>query len=356
MIKELLMILMRKFSLYHWIVRVLTLWGGLFGAALGSDLQDVSSLLKEKSTLAHVWQLSDNYSKGLTVDADPFKALAWQYVYVTLLPHAYPGLGELLKPFKAKVDKSRFDEAFDYSKSLKSNYFLPPRMDENQLIRVFQAKEKHLIKSVTNKKTFKSFDDFIREVASHDKALALRYENQMLTFKEESVDEVLVYGKLVINGAELEQTAFRNQPFDIDRFGFFIAKLDKPLILSAKGYDTYIKLIDLNKGQTLLNLGQIVLNRLPEQQLSSIVGSVTPSKMIKHLGITLKLKDQYINKEAPWFTPSIVVTTLDNGQFYIKELAAGDYELIIRYNKQRKHQLIHVSAAQVKTIKEINLL
>ena len=77
------------------------------GPCLADDAQSTKALMQEKTVLTQAWQLSENYAQGLTVEADPFKALAWQYVYVMLLPHAYPGSYSLLLPYKAKVPKDR---------------------------------------------------------------------------------------------------------------------------------------------------------------------------------------------------------------------------------------------------------
>ena len=107
MTRRLLMILTIRLSLTHILLAAFL----FLGVAQAENEPSVKSLVRERVTLSRAWQLSDNYAKGLTVQVDPFKALAWQYVYVTLLPHAYPGLELLLKPFKKKVSFQKHNEA-----------------------------------------------------------------------------------------------------------------------------------------------------------------------------------------------------------------------------------------------------
>lgn len=326
---------------------------GTIGAEEAQPL--VKTLLQEKMVLVHSWQLSHNYAHGLSVEKDPFKALAWQYVYVTLLPHAYPGLASLLKPFKAKVPDKLHNSALEYAKSLIKNYQLPSRMDENQLIRVFRAKESDIDIETSDSNAFKSFHDFLISVAAMDKAYALRYKNLIQTLKEEKGSNPLVYGQIVVNGGELPEVLFKNQHLYIDHYGFFVGEVSSPLMLNGKGYFTYEKQLPLNSLKEPISLGKIVLNPIPNSQRSSIVGNVFPANKINSIGLTLQLKDQYINEDEPWFTPTLKVTTLANGQFYIKDLSPGRYELIINDNNIRIKKEVEVGFSKVKTLSTIML-
>ncbi len=328
-------------------------WFLFNGPCFAGNDQSTKTLMQEKTVLTQAWQLSENYAQGLTVAADPFKALAWQYVYVMLLPHAYPGSYSLLLPYKAKVAKERHDEAFEYSKWLMRNYQLPKRMDENQLIRVFEANNKDLDYVQTDQKAYPTFERFLKSVAKHDESLVLRYKNQWQTLNEEVKSAPLVYGQLIINGAALEQSVARNQPLIIDAYGFFIGKLIKPLMLNAKGYQSYQSPLLDASAKGALSLGRIALMPLPSRSLGSLVGSVSPLSLINQTGLALIVKDQFINKEEPWFSPSIAITKLDNGQFYVKGLSAGTYELIASYQGNQQRFTVSIGSAQVKTIKPI---
>lgn len=352
MLGKLLKIRMRKlFKLFNWIFFI-----GFCGCVLPAHAlveQSTKSLMQEKTILTQAWQLSENYAEGLTVKANPFKALAWQYVYVMTLPHAYPGIYTLLEPFKAKLDKKKINEAFQYSKWLIRNYQLPKRMDENQLIRVFEASEKDLVVTKENPKAFLTFSNFLSAVKVFDDGRAKRYKNQWQTWLEQKkADEQLVYGRLQINGGSLEQSVARDQAIDIDLDGFFIAKIKHPIVFNTKGYQAYVG-APIEPAKQSQSLGLIVLTPLPENILGSIVGSTDPAKNIQFTKFALLFKGQFISRDEPWFTPSIAVTKLDNGQFYVKGLAPGAYELIASFKGQKKTMAVTVGQGQVKTIKPI---
>ena len=226
-------------------------------------------------------------------------------------------------------------------------------MDENQLIRVFQASDKNLDYVQADQKAYPTFARFLKAVGQHDKSLALRYKNQWKTLNEEGKNEQLVYGQLQINGAALEQSVARNQPLIIDAYGFFIGKLIHPLILNAKGYQSYQSPLLDTSANVGLSLGRIALMPLPNKSLGSLVGTVSPPSIINQTGLALIVKGQFINKEEPWFSPSIAITKLDNGQFYVKGLSAGTYELIASYHGNQQRFTVSLGSAQVKTIKPI---
>lgn len=310
-------------------------------------------LQQQKTMLTQAWQLSENYDKGLTVESNPVKALAWQFVYVMTLPHAYPGLDTLLEPYKAKLTKAQIEEALDYSKWLIRNYQFPSKMDENQLIKVFEAKEDPNELAKANEKAYPTFAHFLEAVKVNDDLLAKRYKNQWQTLREEKkADEQLVFGRLQINGPALEQSVIKDQDIHVDTYGFFIGKIKVPLVFNAKGCQAFIgPAIDLTK--PIQNLGLIVLNPAPEAALGSIVGSISPATDIDKVGLGLLFKDQYLDKEEPWYTPTMAVTKLDNGQFYVKDLAPGVYELIVSLRGQKQSLMVNVGSGQVKTIKPI---
>ena len=315
--------------------------------------ENAKKLLQEKAALKQSWLLSKNYAFGLTVEKDPFKALAWQYVYVTLLPYAYPGSYSLLDPFKDKVEKIQHDLALEVSKSLRREYNLPSRMDENQLIRVFQAKESLVQNSLADDRAYPNFKVFIEAVNKISEETAFIYNEIWHQGQNDNLERQMVYGKVLINGGQLEQTIVRNQHLEISKDGFFIGYIHKNLLLTVKGYQSYK--YTFNKFDKPTSLGVIVLNKYPENKLASIVGSVKPAKNIKNAELTLQFKNQYLNKEQPWFSPTIPVTKLDNGQFYIKGLAPGEYKIILSYNGEKQALPVTVKASQVKTLKPINL-
>lgn len=315
--------------------------------------ENTKALLQQKSTLRAAWDLSNNYRYGLTVKKDPFKALAWQYVYVTILPRSYPGSYSLLEPYKLELEKNKYDEAYEYSKWLKRQYDLPARMDEVGLLSAFQAKTKELTKLNSEPKLFQHFDDFIKAVEEKDPKLAVRYKNYYHTLTEETHSEQIVYGQLQFNGAHLEQAAVRNQALFIDKHGFFLGSVLSPLYLTAKGYQSFIKYF--TSPSQPVSLGRIALSRLPKKQLGSIVGRIEPLSKLKNIGLALRFKEQYTNQDDPWYSPTIPVTTLPNGQFYIKGLAPAAYELLVVYQDKKQVFEVNLASNNVKTLKTITI-
>ncbi len=311
------------------------------------------TLLHEKAALKQAYLLSKNYAYGLTVEKNSFKALAWQYVYVTLLPHAYPGGYALLDPYKEKLDKSKFDEAFELSKEFKREYNLPNRMDENQLIRVFEAKESQVLQKATDETHLTTFDDFLTQLQKTSSETATIYEELWLQSKTNNIEQQFIYGQIIVNGGELEQTLVKNQPLMINKDGFFVASIKQDLFVSAKGYQPYK--YDFKSSKEPTSLGVIVLNKYPKKQLASIVGSILPAKKIKSVALTLQFKQQYLDQNNPWLSPTMAVTKLDNGQFYIKGLTPGEYKLILSFNDEKQFVSISVKNGQVKTLKQIQL-
>lgn len=323
------------------------------GESWASNNSEILKQLKDRAVLTQSWELAQNYRYGFTVDEDPYKALAWQYVYVTLLPRSYPGSYGLLNPFKVKLPKSSYDEAYQFSKELKVKYQLPTRMDEKQLQTVFQAKESELTKTHSNPNMYHTIEAFFEAVELVEPKLAEKYRKQWDQYDESRSKKWFVFGQVLINGSVLESTVVRNQELQVDRHGFFIGEVDTPLYLTSKGYDGFYQQLDLSK--RVLSLGQIVLNKLPESQQSSVVGDLRPIAKLNEVGMVVIFKGQYIDPDNPWNTALIPVTKLSNGQFYVKGLGPGEYQLIISSEKQKKKVLFKIASAGVKTIKTIQI-
>lgn len=312
------------------------------------------ALAQQRFTLKQAWQLSQNYAYGLTVDADPYNALVWQYVYVTLLPRSYPGGYQLLAPYKAKVDKEKYDEAYQQSKALKQHYHLPSRMDEKRLLDAFRAKVSKAEYAASKPDVYGSFQSFLKAVQTHDEALAKQYKNHWQTLQDENLDKQLIYGRVQLNGPAIESLIIRNQPLMIDRFGFFIGAVSSPLILTSAGFDIYVKHFSLPSDP--ISLGLIALNSLPKKQKGTIVGQVLVDGFKpENLGLALSFDFQYHDKDEPWFSPTIPVTKLANGQFYAKNLTPGRYQLTVSYGGKKQLIETTVTSQGIKTLKPISL-
>lgn len=327
-------------------------WMASITSVNASAAPDVKALLKVRQTLEQTWLTSQNYAYGLTVKADPFKALVWQYVYVTLLPRAYPGSYSLLAPYKSKLPETAYDEAFAASKEIKKKYHLPERLDEKQFLSVFEAKQQDLIPLQSKPKAYPSFNDFLKAVAEVSPELADDYRKKILEL-ERKVGIQIVYGRLQFNGEKLEQSAVSNQLMDINESGFFLSASKSPLYLTANGYQSYVKHFESTPEP--LSLGLIALDPLPETSLGSVVGRIEPLSHLKEVGLLVKFKDQVIDQQNPWLSPGIRVTKLSNGQFYVKDLSPGSYELIITMADFHQSIPFTISSGNVRSLKTIYL-
>lgn len=303
-----------------------------------------------RRSLKYAWNLSQNYFYGTAVKQDRVKALAWQYVYVTSLPDTYPGGYQLLNKFKASLTKEEISDAYQQAQLFKKKYQLPGKLTEAGLSEVFNAKEDVTSNVTEQRDAFQTVKDFFAKVAAKDPVLAKRYQNKYRALLEQG-EGTIIYGQLTINGGIDRQWIHANQPISVDKYGFFMQVATSPLLLFYPGYQRVVK--EFSTSGKVSSLGQVVLNSLPETMLSSVVGRIILPNKGQDFWAVLKAKEQYLNGDEPWLTPTIPLTFLPNGQFYAKGLSPVTYQLMIANQGKVVEKEFSLHPGQVKTLSAI---
>src|SRR5262245_7910716 len=107
------------------------------------SLEDAQLLRKEYQQY-QAWMLSRNYFFGTTLKRQPVKALAWQFIYVSMLPTSYPEKEKLLALYKGKLHSSQIAEATELAQILRSRYDLQAPFTEEELYRVYTLHENNV--------------------------------------------------------------------------------------------------------------------------------------------------------------------------------------------------------------------
>ncbi|WP_028389573.1 hypothetical protein [Legionella fairfieldensis] len=96
------------------------------------------------------WVLSRDYFFGMTRKKDCIKALAWQFVYVGLLPPSYPQKEQLLAFYKDNLSSTEISYASQIAKNLRQRHHLQQPFSEAELSIAYALQEET---QESNKKT-----------------------------------------------------------------------------------------------------------------------------------------------------------------------------------------------------------
>lgn len=310
------------------------------------------SIAEAQFDIHQMWALSKNYYYGTTVPKDKMMALAWQMVYISVLPNSYPGVSELLEIEKHNLSDSEITLAKNKALELKAKYHLDFQLSERELFQSYHSTPSSNDTVATNK-VFSNLDEFLDEVKQQNPALEKRYRDKIKQQRHKDSSQPMIYGQVVVNGPPPSQAVSVNIPLDIDEAGYFLAfGLKGPLTFQLSGYEKKSRAFSSTAKE--VNLARISLTPLEDEQKASIVGAVKPAKAIKDLDIVLKLKEQ-AERSEPWFNTLESITILSNGQFYANGLSPTDYELIISYRDKTYKQDINLHPGMVKTLHTTDL-
>lgn len=317
-----------------------------------------ATLLKQSYQLHQMWALSRNYYHGTTVNQNKIKALAWLYIYTSVLPNNYPGMRAWLQTYEKELSVEDRESAKEEAAFLKKKFQLAYRFNEKELFDTFALEHDTLrANGVIEKNTsaqhdFANLNDFIKTVRLTQPRLAHQYEEKIRVFREEE-EMPIVYGQVVVDGAEPPENVSVNQLVDINEGGFFLhAGNLNTLLFQLNGYLPVS--IPINTERGTINLSRILMRRVIEKDKASIVGTIRPLTIVDDIDIVLRLKNQSVRDE-PWLMPVVPVTVLTEGQFYAEGLSPSAYELIISYKGKTKVQSVSLRAGAIKTIPEVNV-
>jgi len=296
-----------------------------------SMTSEEARLLRKDYQLYQAWSLSRNYFFGTTLPRDRIKALAWQTVYVDLLPAAYPKKDQLLS-YREGLNNNQIQQAKEMAKSLISRYNLGLPFNEMELSEAYVLRDENnnwnnLQLDVVPEAAATNFKHWIQWLANHDKrSLAIELDNRgyaLLTKKQFPI----IYGQIIIKGPESPEML--NSNIDLSNEGYFVAHTNQSqLFFNMPGYKPVT--VAINQSQQVQYISPVILEPLSHSKRTGVVGRVLPWSGFDHGNIILRAelpKKQVIND--PWMQPVVPITVTNNGEVYTTGLAPGPYQLII---------------------------
>lgn len=293
---------------------------------------DEAKLLRKDYQLYQAWSLSRDYYFGNTFKSDRIRALAWQMVYVDLLPTAYPQKKELLAFYEKGLSNSQIDQAKVLSHRLINDYNLGVPFTEDQLAQAYVLRDIHqnwqnlpinaVQPAVASK--FKRWVEWLDAQGLGQEALS--FDNRAYQLAEKHLFPI-VYGQVIVKGIDSPEMVSSNIPIDAN--GFFVAHpMSQQLVFSLPGYKTVT--VPIDERQQVQSIYSVVLEPLPSSKETGVVGRVLPWKGLEHGNILLRSElpanGQLSN---PWKAPVIPLTVTNAGEFYTTGLVPGRYNLLI---------------------------
>lgn len=291
-----------------------------------------AQLLQKEYQQYQAWVLGRNYFFGTTLKSDPVKALAWQIIYVEMLPQSYPGKEQLLLPYERDLTTSQIAEAKLLARTLRDNYELLAPFNERELSRVAMLHEMNVswselqitIPTPEIQADFNRWLTWLEANSYSETALNLEQAKQELTLNKAYP---IVYGQIIIKGPE--SLARVRSPVRIFPGGFFIGQAtDKVLSFFLPGYNSVT--IEVNMKQRLQSISPIIFAMPVANKKTGLIGRVLPWSGIENSNMLLRRVNSEIGEQRdPWYQPALPLTIINNGQFYTTGLSPGRYELFI---------------------------
>lgn len=305
---------------------LLVLWTLVDYAAL--SIEDAQLLQKEYQQY-QAWVLSRNYLFGTTLNPEPIKALAWQLIYVDMLPPSYPEKEKLLAIYKRKLLPSQISEATQLAQTLRHRYGLSKPFTEEELYQVYTLHENNVSWTdfkflLPTAETWEHFDKWLDWLAQSNQQQALAID-QIKHELDKGKQYPIVYGQVMIQGPE-PLAMIRSEVKLLDEGFFIVHPVGKTISFALPGYKTVT--VSINKKQLLQSVPPVVLVKLGGNKKTGVVGRVLPWSGVEGSNIMLRSVMSEIAKD-PWYQPAIPLTITQGGQFYATGLSPGRYELFI---------------------------
>ena len=321
----------------------------------GVSAQD-KELLQRYAWMYQMWALSKNYQFGLTLPKNKVLAYAWLHLYVSSLPADYPGGYHWLHRLRQQISTGDIKASNRAFHTLQRRYRLNFRLQEADLQRVFclRAMSPQVFAEKLPHGPLPSFKKILWHLRSHGYVkLAAQLQRYMHRAEQRAGTRFhIVYGQIHVLGIELPQ--YVSSEFPILSRGYFVALLPqkkKQVYFSLNGYAT--RTIFLHEQEKVQNLGRIYLRPLPHEQQAGLIGSLIPAPKQSDIGIYLHIA--YHGKRNPWYTPTVPVTLLKNGQFYATGLTPTRYHLVIANAYHRVEKTVELTAGQTLNLGQFAL-
>lgn len=336
-----------------------TLLCALLAFSLSSPLnalsEDEALLLRKDFQLYQAWSLSRNYFFGTSYPLDKVKALAWQMVYVTLLPAKYPQKTNMLTFYSKNLSSGKIKQAEQLAQKYIETYHLGLPFSEEQLAQAYVLRDvdnhwetlnvQHAPTAIAS-----NFKQWIRWIASHGNTQQAIELDQRALRLANAKRFPIVFGQLIVKGIASSEMVSSN--ISIDEQGFFVAQAPtETLEFSLPGYQTVrLKLTN----QQIQPLGSIVLQRLPHNTQTGMVGRVLPWGGLEQGNMVLQMQ-QLNTPHDPWQNVLVPLTITNTGQFYATDLVAGSYQLFINTAGKSRVARFAVKKGEIRGLSIIDL-
>lgn len=344
----------RKLSYRCFLGALLFLFVSLAHALAMGDAE----LLKKEYQQYQAWVLSRDFLFGTTLKPDRKKALAWQLIYVGMLPATYPEKEKLLVPFKQGLNSRQIFEATQLAQAMRESYGLLGSLTEAELLRIYNLHEENtswsemqpMMPSGLVWGKFSNWLDWLVGQNYIQNALELEQIQHELSANKKYP---IVYGQIIIKGPEPFEMV--QSEVKIDRHGFFIGlATNKTLSFVLPGYKSVS--VAVNKNQTIQGIPPVILTMQGGNKKTGVVGRVLPWFGIEQSNMILRLAE-YKNTgiKDPWYHPALPLTVTNSGQFYATGLSPGRYELFINTAGLKTSKQFTVRNGEIRGLSLIDL-
>ncbi|MFC3908478.1 hypothetical protein ACFORL_05245 [Legionella dresdenensis] len=303
----------------------------LAASALQALSSDEALLLRKDFQLYQAWSLSRNYYFGTSLPRDRLSALAWQMVYVDLLPAGYPQKDQMLSFFLNGLSQEQVQQAKARSKQLIENYNLGAPFSEENLSKAYALRDEtnnwqalqpeYVPYSAAGR--FKNWIEWIADHIGREFAAMLDQKGYRLLTAHAFP---IVYGQVAVKGPEAPEMVLANIP--LSENGYFVAHADTATLhFQLAGYKPVA--VNINPEQQIQAIPPVVLEPLPHSKKTGVVGRILPWNGFTQGNILLQADDGDPSPRDPWKRPAIPLTVTNTGQFYATGLAPGRYKLFI---------------------------
>ncbi|KTC75177.1 hypothetical protein Lbir_0551 [Legionella birminghamensis] len=306
----------------------------LFSQQLFAITFEEARLVKKDFQLYQAWSLARNYLFGTTLKSDRVQALAWEKVYLDLLPAAYPKKTDLLARFQAGLNPEQMQQADNLARQFVEQYNLGSTpLTEAELSKAYVLRDEPIAwKTVTEPiapravaGNFHKWMQWLDEQGLRATVLDLDQRAYQL-FQDKAYP--IVYGQVIVRGIESPEMV--SSEVSILPGGYFVAQAKGGTIsFSLPGYKTIV--IPIAPEQQVQSFYPIVLDSLPQSPRTGVIGRVLPWEGADKSNIILRsvADNEHMDSSQAWKYPALPLTVTNHGEFYTTGLSQGHYQLII---------------------------
>ncbi|MGQ3890917.1 hypothetical protein [Legionella sp. CNM-4043-24] len=319
---------------------------------------DEAHLLQKDYQLYQMWSISRDYLFGMTHKADRVRALAWQLAYVDHLPAAYPQKNAQLALYQRGLSPAQLAEAAALARQIAIEHGLNKPVSEEEMSRVYPLRDElnpwsSFKPDIPPEDIYHRFQTWVQWVAGHqDEDTAFTLDQRALSLLKSKQLPVL-YGQVIVKGPESPDMV--SSEFQLLPGGYFVGHSDKTSMrFVLAGYKPVV--VAVNQGQQVQALPPIIMEPLPRNRKTGVVGRVLPWSDLAHSNILLQAEqaDRQSNGN-PWLNPFLPLTVTNVGEFYTTGLPAGRYELLISTQGLSTRVRFGVKDGEVRGLSLINL-